>query len=309
MNGNELPAQVQKLMSERDTLRGQLAADTAPPTSETPQDTAPDATPLPQASEEPWEARFQALQGKYTAEVPRLHAENRQLRDELAVLKRQVETLAAAPPVSAVTAPPSANPDRETLAAYDEGFGHLVDLVELQKTEIAELKQSMAALKGNVENVGQTQIRTAQELFWDALSAEVPDYAVLNEDPDFVAWLNETDGLSDMTRKEIGDRAFATLDSRKAIRVFKEFKASRPVKTPPPPKPQNITPPSVAVVPDTNPQQGVVYRKADMDAVYEKLTRREFPIPWQGGWIKDDMEAKIVRAELQRAAFEGRILP
>lgn len=307
MSTNEMPTQVQKLIQERDVMRDALkTADTAPAAG-TQQDTAPVATP-PQASEEPWEARFLSLQGKYAAEVPRLHAENRQLQDELATLKQQVNAMASAAPQA--QAPASVNPDRESLAAYDEGFGHLVDLVELQKQEIEELKKATAQLKGSVDNVGQTQIRTAQERFWDALSEAVPDYATVNDDPEFVAWLNQTDGLSDMTRKDIGDRAFATLDAPKAIRVFKEFKASR-TQSPPPPKRQNITPPSVPVPPDTitPQQQGVVFRKQDMDAFYERMTRREFPIPWQGGWVKDDMEAGIVRAELQRAAFEGRIQP
>lgn len=311
MNENEMPTQVQKLMKERDAMRDALKpVDTAQP-ADTPQDTAPAATPLTPAPEEKWEARFNALQGKYTAEVPRLHAENQQLQSELAALRQQVAELAAP---AHVTVPESApvNPDREALAAYGEEFGQLVDIVDAQKREIADLKAHMATLKGNVESVGQTQIRTAQERFWDAITEEVPDFATVNEDPEFVAWLNQTDGLSDLTRKEIGDRAFATLDANKAIRVFKEFKATRKVvPAPAPPKPQSPTPQSIPTPPEqiVPKQQGTMYLKADIDAFYDRMTRREFPIPWQGSWVKDDMEARIVRAELQRAAIEGRIQP
>jgi hypothetical protein len=307
----ELPTQVQKLMQERDAMRDALKpVDTAPP-ADTPQDTAPAATPLPQASEDTWEARFNSLQGKYTAEVPRLHSENRQLQNRLAALEQQMaEAPKVQTPAPVGTTPTPANPDRESLAAYGEEFGQLMDLLDAQKQEIANLKQHMATLQGNVETVGQTQVRTAQERFWDALSEAVPDYALINEDPKFVEWLNQPDGLSDMTRKEIGDKAFATLDAQKAVRVFKEFKALAPTPPPPPAPKPSVTPPTVTAVPDPSvhsQQQVVMIRKADVDAFYDKMTRREFPIPWQGGWVKDDMEATIVRAELQRAAIEGRI--
>ena len=316
-HANQLPKQVIAARAEADEMRKALFGQGDTPAGaadgqivDTGDKPAQQQAPNVQQPEN-WEAKFHTLQGKYNAEVPRLSETLRQQSAEIQRLTQLVEALQAKQPEPAQqTQQPQSTVDREALTAYDEEFGKLVDLIEAQKAEIEALKSQVGQVQGNVQQVGKAQQTTAAEIFWGKLRAAVPDFDQVNADPLFHAWLAEPDGLSGLTRKQIGDSALAEADHAKVARIINECKSQRGKQLPP--SPQNISPDTVTVSPDAHVAQfqapGVVYRQGEINDFYRKM-QTGFPFEWRGQIVKDAAAGSLFRAEIQKAGIEGRIAP
>ena len=115
-----LPKQVEQQMREVEELERQMAAPVAteetPPTETPPADVpvaevVPPQEPVvpvaPVVSEETWEHKYQTLIGKFNAEVPRLHQQNKELTNQLQGMQTQIDTLKqpAAAPATAASSP------------------------------------------------------------------------------------------------------------------------------------------------------------------------------------------------------------
>lgn len=314
---NQLPKQVIAARAEADEMRKAIFGQGDTPAGaadgqnvDTGDKPAQQQAPNVQQPEN-WEAKFHTLQGKYNAEVPRLSETMRQQSAEIQRLTQLVEALQAKQPEPAQqTQQPQSTVDRDALTAYDEEFGKLVDLIEAQKAEIEALKSQVGQVQGNVQQVGQAQQTTATELFWGKLYAVVPDFDAVNADPAFHTWLAEPDGLSGLTRKQIGDRALAEADHAKVARIINEYKSQRGKQKPPPQ--QSITPDTKPVNVDAQVAQiqapGVVFRQPEINEFYRKV-QAGFPFEWRGQIVKDAAAASLIRVEIQKAGIEGRIAP
>ena len=315
---NQLPKQVIAARAEADEMRKALfgQGDT-PAGADDGQSVDTGAQPAQQQAPnvqqpENWEAKFHTLQGKYNAEVPRLSETLRQQSAEIQRLTQLVEALQAKQPEpTQQTQQPQSSVDREALTAYDEEFGKLVDLIEAQKAQIEALTAQVGQVQGNVQQVGQAQQTTAAELFWGKLYAAVPDFDAVNADPAFHTWLAEPDGLSGLTRKQIGDRALAEADHAKVARIINEYKSQRGQQKQPPPQ-QNITPDTKSGNVDAQVAQiqapGPIIRQSEMTDFYRKI-QAGFPFEWRGQIVKDAAAASLIRVEIQKAGVEGRIVP
>lgn len=307
-----LPRQVQDARREADAIMAHLKGDTsteaAPETKDTEITPAPEETqkPQPQPQVDNYEAKFHTLRGKYDAEVPRLHDLVRTLEDRI----RQLEADAAQKPQEQ-TARPEASVNRDAVAAYDDEFGKMYDLVQAQKAQIDALRSEIATVKGSVGQVHEAQALTAQGLYEQELTKLVPDHKELNADPDFNAWLNEEDGFSGNTRRANGLAAVNALDHVKVARMYNEFKSSRKVVEPSPPPNRSFEPATTSTTVDTaqyqQQQQGGTFTSAEVDEMYRRRRENIYPFQWRGVIFKSDAETKPYCAEIQRAGIEGRI--
>ncbi|MEF2146657.1 MAG: hypothetical protein V3573_14520 [Desulfovibrionaceae bacterium] len=322
-----LPKQVQEARAAADAIMAQFKpGDTsqqeqqaAPETKDTdvPKDTAPDAPPtLPDASEETWKDRFNAINGKYYAEVPRL-AE--QIRD----LKARLQQAEQALHEKAQQAPPQPDPptsvSRDALNEYDEEFGKMYDLVQAQQAKIDALQAVLDQVQGNVKQVHETQQQTEEQVFWRDLLRAVPDFDQLNgnkelgikADPEFLAWLDGIDGLTKMSRRKIGEMLMQGRNVDDIKDFFNTFKASRKSKQPPqPPNKVSTEPPSRSTSTDAVPQPqqaGEIFPMAEVNELYRLRTIGQYPFVWRGQVYKSDAETKPICQELIRAGLEGRI--
>ena len=156
---------------------------------------------------EPWEQRYSTLKGMYDAEVPRLHAQTREMTRTLQTLETEIAELKK--PKPEVVAPESAVTDKDK-----EVFGE--DLIDLQRRVVREmvspLQDKLAAVeKENAElraTVGQTGTQVAAYTFEQQLATKVPNFAAINADPRWVEWLNETDPLLRAPRRNLAQAAF-----------------------------------------------------------------------------------------------------
>ena len=327
-----LPKQVQEARAAADAIMARFKpGDTSPPQeqqqaaqetkdTEVQQDPAPEAPKLPAAPEETWEDRFNAINGKYYAEVPRLAEQIRELKGRLQQAEQAMhEKAQQAPPQ---TDPPT-SVSRDALNEYDEEFGKMYDLVQAQQAKIDALQSVLDQVQGNVTQVHQAQQMSEDQRFWRDLLNAVPDFDRLNgdegakikADPEFSAWLEGVDGFSKMRRRDIGEVLMKKRNVSDIKDFFDTFKASRKSRQvpPPPPKQASTEPQSRSTSMDAvqqqqqQQQQGEIFSKADVEELYRLRRVGEYPFVWRGQVYKSDADTKPICQELIRAGLELRI--
>ena len=324
---SELPKQVQAQLDEaarlEQSIQDQLNPASDPPNTPEPaqgiSDPAaapapvsdPPAAPAPaQSEEDAWKQRFNTLQGKYNAEVPRLNKEIGLLRDQLNASTARIEAL-----VAAQTASSSKLVTDKDLEAFGPD---LVDLVKRQATEVArveantkmsEVQQENATLKSQLNEVAERQGLNDRARYETDLASFVPDWKAINTDPSFLTWVAETDPISGSTRHEHLMAAYNAFNVVQTANIFNAFRngrtpASAPAPAPDPVRSQlerQITPgnsKSSNAPASTEPKW---FTNREIDQFYRDTT--------QGVYKGRDDEFARLEAEIDAAVAEGRIRP
>lgn len=259
---------------------------------------APDSTTAPPASapvDQGLEHRYKVLQGKYNAEVPRLHADLDAERAARVSMENRVrlleEQLNAIPKEARSLVRP------EEVAEYGEG---MVDMVRrAAREELAAANSTIEQLQRQLQEL-QTGVQTSRrKSFLEVLAEAHPDWAVVNADEGFHQWLGETDPLSGRTRQELLDAATAAQDGARAAVFFTNFKAARnstaaaanqALQTQVVPNPGTSSTPVA-------PPVGRVITRAEVQSIYARI---------RSGQLKGQ-DAVAAEAEIQQAMLEGRI--
>lgn len=281
----------------------QTQADGAPPV-EPNQESAPTATPSEQTAPAPaaatstppaegddkWEARFKTLSGKYNAEVPRLHAAIKERDSKLNSLTEEVEALKAkiATPQEKLVTP-------EEVSEFGEP---LVDLIRRAAREEVQGKDSeIAQLKRQLEQLSGTATANVEVSFYDRLGNAVPDWRVINDDPEFHTWLGEVDDLTGMQRQDILQQAEEKRDADRVARFFKAFKKVQQDKSA-----ESQTSLESQVAPEATrtpevPKGKKLWTRAEIAAFYAADRRGEYT----------EEQASAIDAEIQAAIREQRV--
>lgn len=324
-----LPKQVQDQLKELEKIEQQLAQGQNTPPAADPQPAVDDPKPAeppvdpttkpadskpaeptptptePVVAEETWQQKYKTLKGMYDAEVPRLHAELRELKATVESLRKAAETKPAEP------AKP-AEPTKLVTDADVEAFGQ--DLIEVQRKvarEVAaEFRAELDALKAENadlrQQVGATTTRGAEVSFEMRLHRLVPDFEAVNTDPKWIAWLNEIDPMLRGPRKLAAQDAFAAGDAEGVahyVKLFKETLAPAAVE----PTNQKAEELERQIQPTRNSAasaqvpspKGRIYTNADVNKMFQQAinlsNRGQFD------------EAKRLEAEIDAAYMEGRV--
>ena len=199
---------------------------TAQPHAEQPASPPP---PAPESAEvNPWEHRYRSLQGKYNAEITTLRGilESQQKTMDKLVEQRQ----------STVAAPPAPEPTPEEylrslgitdkeMEDYGESLHIMAKLAQnMIRPTAAKLERELAKTKEAAGTVAKAQMETGQQALIAALASSVPDYAQINEDENFLAWLDHVDIFSGSSRRQGLMAAFENLDTARVIGIFEKFK-------------------------------------------------------------------------------------
>jgi hypothetical protein len=316
-----LPKQVEAQLRELEALEKQLAesqnpapADPDPKPAEPPQDPQPqpaepkpvEPTPTPTepvVAEETWQQKYKTLKGMYDAEVPRLHAD---LRD----LKAQVESLRKAAETKPVEPAKPTTAEKLVTDADVEAFGS--DLIEVQRKvarEVAaEFRGELDAMRAENEKLREqltsTGTQVSEASFEQRLYRMVPDFETVNADPKWIAWLNEVDPLLRAPRATVAQQAFNRGDAEGVAHYVSLFKQSiTPVEQKADKTEElerQIQPNRGA--PSTPPasQKGKVYTNADI----EKMFRKAADLGNKGR----HEEARKLEAEIDAAYMESRVV-
>lgn len=151
-------------------------------------------------------------------------------------------------------------------------------------------------LRIEMEKKEATQAKAAVvNTFLSKLGTLVPNFAEMDIDPAFGAWMEEQDPVSGYTRKQLFKRAEANGDVGRVAGFFTEFKRRED------PLAEHVTPTGTTTSVQTQliSEDSKVISRAYVDNFYNKAARGEF---------KNNMSAfRKEEALIDKAAMEGRI--
>jgi hypothetical protein len=240
------PAQVLEARDKARQLQEELGKPTTPEAA--PVETPPGpATAEPVAKEPPaptaddWRQKYLTLQGMYNSTVPKLQADLKVANQQLTDLRKSLEHQ----PAAAASAPKQYLTDKD-LEDFDKDTIDVMKRAARQEAEaqfggiIAQLQQQIASLQSTVVPK-MTQIEhqatlSREDQFTRSLDGLVPQWRQLNDDNQFLNWLDEVDELSGTPRQELLNAAVQTLDAGRAARFFTQYirLTAAPVPTPAP---------------------------------------------------------------------------
>jgi len=240
-----LPQAIESQAADAENLRKQLyeppvedddAVPPEPPAEPPVADVVPLPTPQPAApapgtpGEDAtyWKKRFETVQGKLDAEMPRLYAQLREQGQHVASLQAQLAQHAT-PPTPKDDAPPQLVTQKDI-----DSFGEdLLDAVrrtareEIQRiiaVERAALNKQFAAMEQQVGQVSNRVEKTAADRFWESVVALVPDWLSIDADPAWIAWLDTTPEFASSTYRELAGQAIQKGDPKKIAKLVDAWK-------------------------------------------------------------------------------------
>jgi hypothetical protein len=283
----------------------------APGQDETPQAPATElktVTPAPEQNSQHDELakanqRYEILQGKYNAEVPRLSA-------QIADLKRQIASQAAKPAVSE-----NIDPDPEYKSPYvtdamRESRSYRKMLKEFGQ-DYAETQFESAAVAGQA--VAQAEIKPLAEQtamndrdrLHGAIDQLAPNWQTTNDNPAFVTWAQETvEPYSGLPLIDLLRDAYAAHNAARVAKIFNDYATISTAK------PDTTTQPNVdALISPTkrgsssqanaDQHQGKVWTEAEIERFFDDHAR--------GRYDNRRKEAADLEMEINRAYKEGRV--
>lgn len=318
-----LPKQIAQQQKELEELEKQIAAqnevkpaeDTAPETEVPPpeetqvqqdqvvepvKEEKPTQPVVQEVSEDAWQQKYRTLEGKYSAEVPRLNAQVKELTAQLAQMQEALKKPET----------PEKPPEVQKLVtdADVEAFGS--DLIEVQrkvarevamefKKDIDELRAENAKLR---DQLTQTGSQVGAVSFEARLYQLVPDFEEVNKDARWVAWLEETDPMLRGPRKTVAQDAFNRGDAEAVKHYVDMFKATIAEPTDNKRKAElerQVQPNrSVSSTPPSS-QKGRTYSTKDIEKMFEKAAKLNATQKFD--------EAQKLEAEIDAAYMEGRV--
>lgn len=244
--------------------------------------------------EELWKHRYLTLQGIQQAEA----RSTKELKQQFEQLQAEITKLKAAP-VSV-----------QSLVSDEEKSEFGEDLIDVQrriaKEELAPLTAQMEALaeenKKLREQLSQVDATVASSGFEQRLKQAVPDFYEINDDPRWVAWLDEVDPILRAPRRSVAQAAYERGDVEATSAYVKMFKSTITSVAPSkadkelnsqvaPSKSSTATSPT-----DSSPR---VYTEAEAGQLFDKVGQL-----YRQGKTE---EASKLDAELTLAYHEGRV--
>lgn len=313
-----LPPQVQASLAAADAT---LAAMNAPPPAPTPPAeppapaapvqapvatppvAAPVAAPAPAVQDPALEQRYRTLQGIHRTlndKVQNMEAELRQLRAQV-----------SAPPPPAPTPAPQPVADPKDV----ETFG--LDMVTMvQRTadaylaaartqfeaRLAGIEAAVQQLSGNLKGTTQSIAKTAEDLFFARLAELIPNWAEINEQPGWLAYLAEVDPIYRVARQVALNRAQEVGDASQAAAVFNAYIATLP-PAPVAPPPESPSPRATASAPPPAPaaSSATVISVKEIEGFYADVAK---------GRYRQNQQEQLRKEAIYNAAIsEGRIIP
>jgi hypothetical protein len=178
--------------------------------------------------EETFRKRYEVLSGKYGAEVPRLHQQINELTKQVADLAaalaaqgRKPESAQERKPDQQMAKTPKLDPKK--LADFGEDFESVGEIVNSLADQLEALKQENQTMRQALGGVQQYTAQSAEERFASGLSAEVPNWQQVNNDPLFWAFLDQVNPYTGQPMRDALNDAASKRDDKRAAFIFKQF--------------------------------------------------------------------------------------
>ena len=263
-----------------------------------------DTSPTDVADE--FEQKYKTLRGKYDAEVPRLHQQVRDLNGKLDELAKSMEAKPEPPTKSKEKVSYVTDADR---AEFGE---ELIDVQRRVAQEVSQeyterMEQQDAVIQKLQEQLAKTGNDVGEMSFTQRLHSVVPDFAEIDNDERWVAWLNEHDPMLRGPRRDQAAAAFQAGDVEAVLHYVNLFKESisEPETAP---RQQRQTELEKQVAPNRSAnsvrtqsanQNSKIYSPKEVDNAWTKVRA----LNTKGKYA----DAEKLEAELTAAYMEGRV--
>lgn len=288
-----VPKAVKKQAEEAQRLFEQRNGDPAstevldpPPQDEVPPKVEADPPPAPaEAKPENWELRYRNYKAGTDETIHQLRQETAALRGELLELKeKRVEST-----------------DSGFLTDEErEEYGDLAVLIE--RVAKAMVERELAPTRQKVDSIAERSAETDRDRFEDGLTKRVKDWKVVNEDPRFIAWLNEVDDFSGQQRTALIHHAAAARDVDRVaafFTAFKELPGAPQARQQRDPKERELAGNHRGEGEPPASNQKRTYSNDEIRNLYDQRLR--------GAYKGRDQEWRAIEADISAAVDEGRI--
>ena len=182
-------------------------------------------------SEETVLQKYRTLQGMYNAEVPRLHAQNKEMQQRVQQMEQLLASLSAQKSVS--EAPQVV--EKLVTAQEVEEYGESIDIMRKVSREelvpvaqrLGKIEQMLQQMQANVvpqvQAVVKQQAMSAEQQFWSELTGLVPNWREVNDNQDFQSWLLDIDPLTGIARQTYLEDAQRSLDASRVANFFRAW--------------------------------------------------------------------------------------
>jgi len=263
-----------------------------------------DTSPTDVADE--FEQKYKTLRGKYDAEVPRLHQQVRDLNGKLDELAKSMEAKPEPPTKSKEKVSYVTDADR---AEFGE---ELIDVQRRVAQEVSQeyterMEQQDAVIQKLQEQLAKTGNDVGEMSFTQRLHSVVPDFAEIDNDERWVAWLNEHDPMLRGPRRDQAAAAFQAGDAEAVLHYVNLFKESI-AQPEPAPRDQRQSELEKQVAPNRSAnsvrtqsanQNSKIYSPKEVDNAWTKVRA----LNTKGKYA----DAEKLEAELTAAYMEGRV--
>jgi len=221
-------------------------ADAAPaPSGDSAPPPAPPA-PVPPATAEDWKGRYDSLKGRFDTQQGQL--QNQAAR--ISSLESMIATMSKPPAETTTTAQPTPASKRVKPEEIEEYGADFVDVVQRAALDIVQpliedaVAKTKAELKTDIGKVGtkvaaterETAVSAHQRLL-DTLDKQMTNWRVINKHPKFLNWLNLTDPLSGVIRRNLLNDAVSQGNAARALSFYRAFIAEEGDPAPATPQP------------------------------------------------------------------------
>ena len=263
-----------------------------------------DTSPTDVADE--FEQKYKTLRGKYDAEVPRLHQQVRDLNGKLDELAKSMEAKPEPPTKSKEKVSYVTDADR---AEFGE---ELIDVQRRVAQEVSQeyterMEQQDAVIQKLQDQLAKTGNDVGEMSFTQRLHSVVPDFAEIDNDERWVAWLNEHDPMLRGPRRDQAAAAFQAGDAEAVLHYVNLFKESI-AQPEPAPRDQRQSELEKQVAPNRSAnsvrtqsanQNSKLYSSKEVDNAWTKVRA----LNTKGKYA----DAEKLEAELTAAYMEGRV--
>lgn len=250
------------------------------------------------------EHKHDVLRGKEYAEVPRLQAENKAVRDENASLKKLLEESKT----KVVPEAPKADIGKfyETLES-ELGSAAVEAIKQIVRgnqstTDLSPLQQKIADSESKILRLEADQTRSTESIFVEKLSKLVPDWETINSNKEWLTWLAGRVPNSRLTYQSALDAAHGERDHTVVAEIFSTFKkaSKAPVKSVASGSSvEEWIEPGAANPASPEGEAKKTYTQSSVNKLYEDYKRGKIT---EKKWL-------TIEAEIDLAHEEGRIMP
>lgn len=269
-----------------------------PPKEPEPKKEEPPAKP----PEEDWKHKYDVLKGKYDAEVPRLAFELAEMTKGMGNLSKEIEEIKKVktetpPPEKPKEDSPALKRLKEEYPEIYEGTIALIDGVKEKFSRVDTIDEKIEKIEKEVVEVKEDNALTVRERYLAKLDDDDEvgnEWRRLNEDPEFIKFLEETEPYTGFKKKDLLMNSWNEMKPSSTLQFFKDFKARKPAQDKDTPKPD-------VKKEDVHPPRGQKGSGGDQkgagDAVtmeqWEKFTQDVITGRWKG------KEAEMEKEELR----------